>query len=81
MSMFVSVSVCEDISGTTRALYTKLFVYVAYVRGSVLVQYVDDRLHRLSAGRGRREWTALANCNLRLLCFRLRSNCSSLCQF
>jgi len=27
-------------------------VHIAYVRGSVLLQHVDDRLHRLSAGKG-----------------------------
>ena len=27
-------------------------MHVAHVRGSVLLQHVDDRLHRLSAGRG-----------------------------
>jgi len=46
----VCLSVCGDISGTTRAIFT-IFVHVAYVRDSVL-RYVDDRLHRLSAGRG-----------------------------
>ena len=29
-----------------------IFVHVAYVRGSVLLRQVDDRPHRLSAGRG-----------------------------
>jgi len=50
----VCLSVCrEDISGTTRAIFTKLFVHVAYVRGAVFLRYVDDddRPHRLSAGR------------------------------
>jgi len=28
------------------------FVHVAYVRGSVLLRHVDDRPHRLSAGKG-----------------------------
>jgi len=32
------------------------FVHVVYVRGSVLLWRVDDRLHRLSAGRG---WTVM----------------------
>ena len=54
MSMSVSVSVClsvrEDIFGTTRAIFTNNFVHV--VRGSVLLRHVDDRPHRLSAGRG-----------------------------
>ena len=46
----VCLSVCEDISGTTRDLY-QIFVHVAFVRGSVLLRHVYDRLHRLSAGR------------------------------
>ena len=29
-----------------------IFVLVAYSRGSVLLRHVDDRSHRLSAGRG-----------------------------
>ena len=45
------LSVCEDISGTTRAIFT-IFVHIAYVRGSVLFRHVDDRPHRLSAGKG-----------------------------
>jgi len=52
MSMSVCLYVClpvrEDISGTTRAIFTKFLVHVAYVRGSVLLRQVDDRLHRLS---------------------------------
>jgi len=58
MSMSVCVSVCltvrEDISGTTRAIFrpTELFAHVAYVRGPVLFWPVDDRPHRLSVGRG-----------------------------
>ena len=47
----MSVSVSEDISGSTRAIFTKFFVHVAHARGSVL-QHVDDRPHHLSAGRG-----------------------------
>ena len=46
MSMSVYVSVClsvrEDISGTTRAIFTKFFAHVAYVRGAVLLRHVDD---------------------------------------
>jgi len=42
------VSVREDISGITRAIFAKFFVHVAYVRGSVLLRHVDDRPHRLS---------------------------------
>jgi len=34
-----------------RDLY-HIFVHVAYVRGSDLLRHVDDRPHRLSAGRG-----------------------------
>jgi len=60
----VSLSVLEDISGTTRAIFTKFFEHVAYVRGSVIRRRVDDRPHRLSAGRG--DGT---KCNLRLPCW------------
>ena len=48
----VCLSVHEDISGTTRATFTKFFVHVSYVRGSVLLQHFYDRPHRLSPGRG-----------------------------
>jgi len=34
-----------------RDLY-QIFVHVAYVHGSALLRLVDDRPHRLSAGRG-----------------------------
>jgi len=48
--MSVCVSVClsvrEDISVTTLAIVTKLFVRVAYVHGSVLLRHVYDRSHR-----------------------------------
>ena len=60
------LSVREDISGTIRAIFTKSFVHVAYVRGSVLLRHVDDRPHHLSARSGRRECTAQAKRNLRL---------------
>ena len=33
----VSLSVCEDISGITRAIFTNLFMHVAYGCGSVLL--------------------------------------------
>jgi len=46
----------------------QVFVLVTYVRGSVLLRHVDDRPHRLSAGRGWRECTARTKCNLRLSC-------------
>jgi len=49
---YVCLSVREDISGTTRTIFTTFFVLVAYVRGSVLLRHVDDRPHRLSVGRG-----------------------------
>jgi len=52
ISMSLCVSVREDISGTTHAVFTKFFVFVAYVRGSVILWHVVDRLHRLSAERG-----------------------------
>ena len=53
MSMSVCVSVCPRayIRNHTRDLY-QVFVHVAYVRGSVILRHVDDRPHRLSAGRG-----------------------------
>jgi len=47
----VCLSVREDMSGTTRVIFTTVFVHVAYIRGSVLLRHVDDRPHRLSAGR------------------------------
>jgi len=68
----VCLSVCEDIPGTTCTIFTKFFVRVAYVRGSISSSgifccflfdvvyhiwwikdfHIDDRPHRLSAGRG-----------------------------
>jgi len=54
--MSVCLSVCmsvrEDICRTTCAIFIPIFVHVAYVRGSVLLQHVYDRPHRLSPGRG-----------------------------
>ena len=52
---FVCLSVCLSamISSEPHARSLPiLFVRVAYVRGSVLLQHVDDRPHRLSAGLG-----------------------------
>jgi len=68
----VCFSVREDISETT-AISTKLFMHVAHVRGSVLLRHVDDRPHRLPAGRGD-EGACLflcprAKCSLRSPCF------------
>jgi len=56
LCLFVCLSVCKDISRTTCAIFTKFFVLVAYVCGLVLplLRHVDERLHRLSAGRGDR---------------------------
>jgi len=51
LSVCLCLSVREDISGTTCAIFIN-FLHVAYVRGSVLLRHVDDRPHRLSAGRG-----------------------------
>jgi len=51
-SIVTSMSVQQDISGTTRTIFTNFFVHVAYDHGSVLLWQVDDRLHRLSPGRG-----------------------------
>jgi len=48
----VCLSACEDISGATRAIFTKFFVHVACVRGSVLFWHVYDRQTSLSPGRG-----------------------------
>jgi len=42
----------EDISGTTRTIFTKFFMHVACVRGLILLQCVDDRLHRIPLGIG-----------------------------
>ena len=44
----VCLSVCEDISGTTRAIITNFSVYVAYGRGSVLFRQGDE----IPRGRG-----------------------------
>ena len=48
MSVSVCLSVCPRgyISGTTRAIFTKFFVHVVYIRGSVLLRHVDDRQGR-----------------------------------
>jgi len=55
-SIVISMSVClfvrEDISRTTRAIFTIFFVCVAYVCGSVVLRHVDDRPRRLSVERG-----------------------------
>ena len=49
-SLSVRLSVQQDISGNTRAIFTKFFVHVAYVRSSDL-QHFNDRPHCLLAGR------------------------------
>jgi len=49
MSMSVCVFVCPR--GYLRDL-CQIFVYVAYVRGSVLLRHFDDRPHRLLQGNG-----------------------------
>ena len=36
--VFVCLSVCQDISVTTRTIFTNFYVHVAYGRGSVLSQ-------------------------------------------
>jgi len=50
----VCLSVClsDRISPEPHARYLPFFVYLAYGRGSALLRHVDDRPHRLSAGRG-----------------------------
>jgi len=52
----VCLCVCPQgyLRNHTRDLY-QFFVHVAYVRGSVFLRHNDDRPHRLSARRGRRE--------------------------
>ena len=51
MSMSVCGPVClsvqQDVSGITRAIFTKFFVHVAYVHGSVILRHLCDRQHRL----------------------------------
>jgi len=47
----VCLSVRQPISRTTSAIFTKFFVHVAYVHGSVLLRHVYDRLHCLLPGR------------------------------
>jgi len=51
MSMSVCLSARIIFQNYTRDLY-QVFVHVVYVRGSVLLRHVDDRPHRLSAGKG-----------------------------
>ena len=51
LCLSVCLSVRGDISGTIRGIFTKFFVHVAYVHGSVLLWHVDNRLHCLSVGR------------------------------
>jgi len=48
----VREDISEDISGTTRAIFTKFFVHVVYVLGSAVLRHVYDRPHRPSPGRG-----------------------------
>jgi len=57
MSVGASVCLSDRIStpephARSLPFFTKLFVRVAYVRGSVLLWHVDDRPHRLSARTG-----------------------------
>jgi len=51
----------EGSDGTPHVSFTKYFVHVAHVRGSVLLQHVDDRPHRLLAGRVWQKCTACWN--------------------
>jgi len=51
MLVFLVFDIVLSCMHDMRDLY-QCFVHVAYVRSSVLLQYVDDRPHRLSAGRG-----------------------------
>ena len=51
--MSVCLSVCpRECIRNTHARSLPIFVHAAYVRGSVHLRHVDDRPHRLSAGRG-----------------------------
>jgi len=43
MSASVRLSARRDISETTRAIFTKFFVQVAYVCGSVVLQHIAYR--------------------------------------
>jgi len=43
-SVCVRLSVCEDISGTTCAIFTKFFVGVACVRGSTVLRQSEVNL-------------------------------------
>jgi len=45
LSPSVCLSVREDISGTTRATLTNIFVHTAYVCGSVLLRHIDDNVN------------------------------------
>jgi len=50
--VYLSVCLCVCLSvWTTRMIFTKFFVHVAYLHGSVLLQHVYDRPHRLLLGR------------------------------
>ena len=53
LSACVCLSFCPRgyLRNHIRDLY-QILMPVAYVRGSVLLRHVDDRLHRLPAGRG-----------------------------
>jgi len=67
---YVCLCVCLSARTSPEPLAQSLpiFMHVTCVRGSVL-RHVDDRPHHLSVGRGWREFTARAKCNLRLPCY------------
>ena len=44
MRVSVCLSVCDHIFGTTRPIFTKIFVHVTYGRGSVLRWWRSDML-------------------------------------
>jgi len=51
-------------------LFTRDGLYVSiYVCGSVFFRRVDNRPHRLLAGRGWQKCTAQAKCHVRLPCY------------
>ena len=62
----MSVCLSARISPKPRARSVPIFARVGYVRGSVLLRLVDDRPHRLSAGRGdgsaQRERSVIYDC-------------------
>ena len=67
---WVCLSVCLSVCprGYIRNQTRDLYQFFVHARGSVLLWYVDDRPHRLSAWRWWQECKAQAKCNRRLSC-------------